>query len=76
LKMRKVGKERYAYSFFGSMFRWVAFRSGILLLAPAQETAKVDPAHVVSGCDSVSLLLHAGAACLWAGRRWLTACLQ
>jgi hypothetical protein len=37
------------------MFWWVAFRSGILLLAPAQETAKVDPAHVVSGCDSVTL---------------------
>jgi hypothetical protein len=56
--MRKKGREKYAYSFFGSGFGRVAFGSGVLLLPPAQET--VDPAHVVSGmqvwlCHSFSM---------------------
>jgi hypothetical protein len=38
--MRKFREGEYAY-----FFRRVAFGSGVLLLAPAEET--VDPAHVV-----------------------------
>ena len=63
--------ERYAYSFFGSGSRRVAFGRGVLLLPPAQET--VDPAHVVSElqvclCHSCSMQMQgvrgqAGVVC-------------
>jgi hypothetical protein len=61
--MRKIGGERYAYSFFRGGFGRVAFGGGVLLLPPAQET--VDPAHVVSGmqvllCHSCSMQVQQG----------------
>jgi hypothetical protein len=56
--MRNVREGIYAYS-----FGRVAFWCGVLLLPPAEES--VNPAHVVLG--TVSLLLHAGAGCRWAG---------